>query len=98
MPRARPPRSDPGSEIAPEERARIVAVLEGRFRELHRTLMRKKWQSRRRQRALGLPSIGLPPIQTTGPNVTPRYGRNNPLRYQRTNESDDRLDQSGSRL
>ncbi len=46
----------------------------------------------------GLPSIYLPLVRTNEHNVTPRYGRNNPLRYQKTNESGDRLDQTGSPL
>lgn len=98
MPRSRPPRPDPGPEMPPEQRAAMIAELERRFRQLRRVFILKKWQARQMQRARGLPSIGLPLIWTNEQKVTPRYGRNNPLRYQKTNESPDRLDQSRSRL
>jgi hypothetical protein len=81
-----------------EERAAMIAELERRFRQLRRVFIFKKWKARQHERACGRPSIGLPLIWTNEHNVTPRYGRNNPLRYQKTNESLDRLDQSGSRL
>ncbi len=76
----------------------MIAELERRFRLLRRVFIKKKWQARQRARALGRPSIGLPLIWTNEHNVTPRYGRNNPLRYQKTNESPPCLDQTGSRL
>ncbi len=98
MPKARPPRPDPGPEMSPRERARMIEDLDRRIRGLRRVFIKKKWQARQRERALGRPSIGLPLIWTNEHNVTPRYGRNNPLRYQKTNESEDRLDQTGSRL
>ena len=98
MPRARPPRPDPGLPILPGERAAMIAALQRRFRDLRRVFILKKWKARQRERALGRPSIGLPLVWTNEQNVTPRYGRNNPLRYQKTNESIDRLDQTGSRL
>ncbi len=98
MPRARPPRPDPGPEMPPVERAAMIAELERRFRDLHRVFVFKKWKARQHARACGRPSIGLPLVWTNEHNVTPRYGRNNPLRYQKTNELGDRLDQSGSRL
>ncbi len=97
MPRPRH-RPDPGPEMSPGERAAMIAELERRFRKLRRVFILKKWQGRQHARALGLPSIGLPLIWTNEHNVTPRYGRNNPLRYQKTNESGERLDQIGSRL
>ena len=98
MPNARPPRPDPGPEISAEERARMIATLDKRFRDLRRVFIKKKWQARQRARARGLPSIGLPLIWTNEHNVTPRYGRNNPVRYQKANELPDCLDQTGSRL
>jgi hypothetical protein len=98
MPRARPPRPDPGPTLPPEERAAMIAELERRFRQLRRVFIKKKWQARQHERACGRPSIGLPLVWTNVHNVTPRYGRNNPLRYQKTNELPDRLDQSGARL
>lgn len=98
MPRSRPPRPDSGPEISPAERARMIEDLDRRLRALRRVFIAKKWAERRRQRALGLPSIGLPLVWTEAHNVTPRYGRNNPLRYQKTNPSSPRLDQSGSPL
>jgi len=98
MPRARPPRPDPGPQMSPGERARMIDELDRRIRALRRVFILKKWQARQYRRAKGLPSIGLPLIWTNEQNVTPRYGRNNPLRYQKTNESPDRLDQSGSPL
>ena len=98
MPRARPPRPDPGPQMPPEERAAMIATLKRRFRDLRRVFILKKWKARQRERALGRPSIGLPLVWTNEQNVTPRYGRNNPLRYQKANESEDRLDQTGSRL
>jgi hypothetical protein len=100
MPKARPPRPDPGSglRISPAERARMIEELDRRFRALRRVFIAKKWAERRRQRALGLPSIGLPLVWTEAHNATPRYGRNNPLRYQKTNQAPPCLDQSGSPL
>ena len=98
MPRARLPRPDPGPDMSPGERARIIDELDKRFRALRRVFIEKKWHARQRERALGRPSIGLPLVWTNEHNVTPRYGRNTPLRYQKTNESGDRLDQTGSRL
>lgn len=98
MPRARPPRPDPGPETSPGERAHMIDELDRRIRGLRRVFIKKKWQARQHERACGRPSIGLPLVWTNVHNVTPRYGRNNPLRYQKTNESLDRLDQSGSPL
>jgi len=76
----------------------MIAELDRRIRALRRVFIKKKWQARRNARAHGRPSIGLPLIWTNEHNVTPRYGRNNPLRYQKTNESSDRLDQTGPPL
>ena len=98
MPKARERRSDPGPELPPEERAAMIDELMNRFRQLRRVFIQKKWQARQYRRARGLPSINLPLVWTNEQNVTPRYGRNNPLRYQKTNESGDRLDQTGSPL
>jgi hypothetical protein len=98
MPRARPPRPELGPELPPEQRAAIIAELDARLRALRRVFIFKKWKARQHERACGRPSIGLPLIWTNEQNVTPRYGRNNPLRYQKTNESPPRLDQTGSRL
>lgn len=43
MPNARPPRPDPGPEISPEERARMIAIFDKRFRDLRRVFIKKKW-------------------------------------------------------
>jgi hypothetical protein len=98
MPRPRPPRPDRDPELPPEQRAAMIAELDHRIRGLRRVFIKKKWQARQHERACGRPSIGLPLVWTNVHNVTPRYGRNNPLRYQKTNELPDRLDQSGSPL
>jgi len=84
--------------MPPAQRAAMIAYLDRRLRDLRRVFIRKKWQTRQEERARGRPSIGLPLVWTNEQKVTPRYGRNNPLRYQKTNETADRLDQTGSRL
>lgn len=76
----------------------MIAGLERRFRALRRVFIFRKWKARQHERACDRPSIGLPLVWTDVHNVTPRCGHNNPLRYQKTNESLDRLDQSGSPL
>ncbi|MBU1539270.1 MAG: hypothetical protein KKC29_12555 [Alphaproteobacteria bacterium] len=86
------------SDEAAQLSAAMIAELDARLRALRRVFIFKKWKARQHERACGRPSIGLPLIWTNEQNVTPRYGRNNPLRYQKTNESPPRLDQTGSRL
>jgi len=76
----------------------MIEDLDRRIRGPRRVFIKKKRQGRHHERDYSRPSIGLPLIWTNEHNVTPRYGRNNPLRYQKTNESEDRLDQTGSRL
>jgi hypothetical protein len=76
----------------------MIEELDRRLRALRRVFIQKKWEARRYYRARGLPSIGLPLVWTDEQNVTPRYGRNNPLRYQKTNQAPPCLDQSGSPL
>jgi hypothetical protein len=98
MPKARQPRPDRGPDLPPAQRAAMIAELMSRLRQLRRVFIKKKWHARQYRRARGLPSINLPLVWTNEHNVTPRYGRNNPLRYQKTNESGDRLDQTGSPL
>ena len=98
MPKPRTPRPDPGPEMPPAQRAAMIADLDRRLRDLRRVLMQNKWRIRQQERARGRPSIGVPLVWSSEPRVKPRYGRNNPLRYQKTNETEDRLDQSGSRL
>ena len=98
MPKARSPRPDPGPDMSPEVRAAMIEDLNRRFQQLRRVFIFKKWKARQHERACGRPSIGLPLVWTNEHKVTPRYGRNNPLRYQKTNESPQRLDQTGSRL
>ena len=93
MPKPRTPRPDPdpGPEMPPAQRAAMIA-------DLRRVFIQNKWRIRQQERDRGCPSIGLALVRTSEQKVTPRYGPNNPLRYQKTNEADDRLDQSGSRL